>query len=133
MNGERERRARDGRDDARGEEQRAVLRPDATVLRSEAVIPRDNVVRPAPNRFSHILEEMHPYWFERSERTPQPDGMLPAGTSVLLLREEGDHCRVVTGTGLYVTVARANLREQPGAADSALPTASPLCHGPSSA
>ncbi|MEU1782786.1 hypothetical protein ABZ545_25375 [Streptomyces abikoensis] len=120
MNGEREHRARGGREDARGargEEKRAVLRPDTTVLRSEAVIPRDNVVRPAPNRFSHVLEEMHPYWFERSEQAPQPDGMLPAGTPVLLLREEGDHCRVVTGTGLYVTVARVNLRKLPGDGD----------------
>ncbi|MDT0453182.1 hypothetical protein [Streptomyces hesseae] len=120
MNGEREHRARDGREDARGargEEEHAVLRPDATVLRSEALIPRDNVVRPAPNRFSHVLEEMHPYWFERSERAPQPEGMLPAGTPVLLLREEGDHCRVVTGTGLYVTVAREGLRTLPALPD----------------
>ncbi|GAA2725498.1 MULTISPECIES: hypothetical protein [Streptomyces] len=113
MNGEREQRARDGREDARGEEKHAVLRPDATVLGAEAVIPRDNVVRPAPNRFSHVLEEVHPYWFERSERAPEPDGMLPAGTPVLLLREEGDHCRVVTATGLYVTVGRENLRRLP--------------------
>ncbi|MCD9195322.1 hypothetical protein [Streptomyces albireticuli] len=85
-----------------------VLRPDVTVLGAEALVPRDNV-RPAPNRFSHVLEQDQPYWFDRAEPHPRPDGTLAAGTSVVVLREEGERCRVVTGSGLYVSVDRASV------------------------
>ncbi|WP_424887109.1 hypothetical protein [Streptomyces sp. XH2] len=112
MNGEQDRRA-PGAHGPPGKEAHAVRRPDATVLGAESVVPRDNVVRPAPNRFSHVLTEWQPYWFDRTERALEPDGMLPAGTRVVVLREEGGHCRVVTGTGLYITVGRAGLRKLP--------------------
>ncbi|MBO0657406.1 hypothetical protein J1792_33250 [Streptomyces triculaminicus] len=92
-----------------------VSRPDVTVLGAEALVPRDNVVRPAPNRFSHVLEQDQPYWFDRAEPHPQPDGVLAAGTPVVVLREEeeGEQCRVVTGSGLYVSVDRASVGRLP--------------------
>ncbi|MFE0043736.1 hypothetical protein [Streptomyces albireticuli] len=90
-----------------------VLRPNVTVLGAEALVPRDNVVRPAPNRFSHVLEQDQPYWFDRAEPHPRPDGTLAAGTPVVVLREEAERCRVVTGSGLYVSVDRASVGKLP--------------------
>jgi hypothetical protein len=88
-----------------------VQRPDAVVLGEEALVPERNVVRPPPNRFTHELLVDEPYRLDRPERTDEPDGVLPARTQVVLLVEGPDRCRVVDGSGLYVEVRRASLRE----------------------
>ena len=92
-----------------------MLRPEALVLGGEALIPESNIVRPAPNRFTHELIVDEPYRFDRPERSREPDGVLPAGTPVVLLVEGDDRCRVVDGTGLSVEVRRASLRKLPDA------------------
>jgi hypothetical protein len=91
-----------------------VLRPEYVVLGEEAVVPAANVVRPPPNRFTHELVADEPYYFDRPEHGPEPDGVLPAGTKVVLLVQDNGSCRVVSGSGLYVRVRRASLRELPG-------------------
>jgi len=90
-----------------------MLRPDATVLGDEALVPASNLVRPAPNRFTDELVVDEPYWFDRAGRACGPDGVLPAGTPVVVLVEGADRCRVVDGNGLYVEVRRASLRKLP--------------------
>ena len=88
-----------------------VLRPEASVLADGALVPERNVVRPAPNRFTHQLRVDEPYRLDRCESPGEPDGVLPAGTPVALLVEGPDTCRVVDGSGLYVEVRRASLRK----------------------
>jgi hypothetical protein len=92
-----------------------ILRPEAVVLGGEALIPESNIVRPVPNRFTHELVVDEPYHFDRPERSREPDGILPAGTPVVLLVEGDDRCRVVDGSGLSVEVRRASLRKLPDA------------------
>jgi hypothetical protein len=92
-----------------------VLRPEALVLPDRAMVPEHNVVRPAPNRFTHKLLVDQPYRFDRPERTSEPDGVLAAGAPVVLLVEGPDRCRVVDGSGLYVEVRRASLGKLPDA------------------
>jgi hypothetical protein len=92
-----------------------ILRPDVSVLDDEALVPEQNVVRPAPNRFTHELLADEPYRFDRPERAGEPDGVLPAGTRVVLLVEGADSCRVVDGNGLYVEVSPTSLRKLPNA------------------
>jgi hypothetical protein len=63
------------------------LRPDPTVLAEKALIPEHNLVEPPPNRFTHELTVDEPYWYDRPamQRASEPDGVLPAGTPVVLM------------------------------------------------
>jgi hypothetical protein len=90
-----------------------VLRPEPVVLGDEALVPERNVIRPPPNHFTHELIVDEPYRFDRPEGTGEPDGVLPAGTPVVLLVDSPDRCRVVDGSGLYVEVRRGSLRKLP--------------------
>src|SRR6266508_5276152 len=78
-----------------------------------SLVPASNLVRPAPNRFTDELVVDEPYWFDRAGRACGPDGVLPAGTPVVVLVEGADRSRVVDGNGLYVEVRRASLRKLP--------------------
>lgn len=83
------------------------LRPEASVLGESSVIPPENQIRPAPNRFTHRLDQPEPFYFRDDAQAP--DGTLEAGTEVVVLREDGDRCRVADGRGLYVAVRSAAL------------------------
>ncbi len=89
-----------------------MLRPEAVVLGDEALVPPAHLVRPPPNRFTHELTVDEPYRFDRPGGGAGPEGVLPAGTPVVLLVEGDDRCRVVDGRGLYVEVRRSSLRER---------------------
>jgi hypothetical protein len=91
-----------------------MLRPPAVVLDKKALIPERNLVRPAPNHFTHELVVDEPYHFDRVNQLDEPDGVLPARTRVAVLVEGDERCRVVAGNGLYVEVRRASLRKLPG-------------------
>jgi hypothetical protein len=84
------------------------LRPEARVLGESSVIPPENQIRPAPNRFTHRLETAEPFYFR--DDAEAPDGTLEAGTEVVVLRRDGERCRVADGRGLYVVVHKAALR-----------------------
>jgi hypothetical protein len=92
-----------------------VLRPEATVLRDESLVPDTNFVDPPPNRFTHELVADEPYRLDRDTPGAEPDGVLRAGTPVIVLVEGSDRSRVVDDSGLYVEVSNANLRKLPGA------------------
>ncbi|MGW6913854.1 hypothetical protein ACWGB8_08535 [Kitasatospora sp. NPDC054939] len=92
-----------------------VRRPETSFLDSRSVVPRDNVVRPPPNRFTHTVTADQPYWYDSSTPGGPPDGIVPAGTAVVLLVRTGDRCRIVTPAGLYVAVACTHLRPLPDA------------------
>jgi hypothetical protein len=86
------------------------LRPKITVVEEAALVPGANLIQPAPNRFTHELSRDEPFRFDRVEPSGEPDGVLAAGTPVVLLVEGPERCRVVDGTGLYVEVRCSSLR-----------------------
>jgi hypothetical protein len=90
-----------------------VLRPEAVVLGDEALVPGSNLITPPPNVFTHQIVADEPYRFDGSPAGGPPDGILAAGTPVVVLVESGDRRRVADGTGLYVDVRRTNLQALP--------------------
>ena len=98
--------------DGRHEEPR-LLRPEYVVPGEESLVPATDLVRPAPHRPTHELVADGPYRLDRPGQDRGPDGVLPAGTPVAVLRDEDDRCRVVTASGPAVDVPRASLRELP--------------------
>lgn len=93
------------------------LRPDPTVLAEEALVPRHNLVDPPPTRFTHELASDEPYWYDRPRgrgRAGEPDGVLAAGTPVVLMVDGKQRSRIVDPQGRYVEVSTASLRELPG-------------------
>jgi hypothetical protein len=95
------------------ERHEGFLRPRFEILGEESLVPDANLVRPAPDRFTHELVRPEPYSYGADEG---PAGQLPAGTRVVLMEDDGSgRCRVVDGRGLYVEVARDSLRKLPEA------------------
>jgi hypothetical protein len=88
-------------------------RPDPTVLPDSALVPDGSLVRPAPTAFTHELTVEQSFHYASSDRTSPPDGVLPAGTKVVLLDDGGDVCHVVDGRGLHVATSCAGLRRLP--------------------
>jgi len=88
------------------------LRPRFEILGEDSLVPDDNLVRPAPDRFTHELVRAEPYFYRPGEA---PAGHLPAGAPVVLLTEDdgAGRCRVVDGRGLSVEVASDSLRRLP--------------------
>jgi hypothetical protein len=87
------------------------LRPEAVVLGEGSLVPPENQIQPAPNRFTHQLARREPFYFGSAPRSEKPDGHLDAGTKVVLLRHDGARCRVADGRGLYVEVGHESLTE----------------------
>lgn len=90
-----------------------VLRPAPVVLPDDAIIPPHNLVRPAPTRFTHELVVDEPYRFDRPRPRDEPDGVLPAGTPVVVLVDGAERSRVVDSAGRYVEVRTSSLRALP--------------------
>jgi hypothetical protein len=87
-----------------------MLRPEFVVVPDEALVPDANIIRPAPNRFTHEVIDDELYHFDRDGATDRPDGVLPAGTPVVVLVEGEELWRVADASGLYIEVHRTNLR-----------------------
>ena len=78
------------------------------------MVPDKNIIRPAPNQFTHELTRAQPFYFDGAQQGRPPDGELPAGAKVvLLLHDGGAYCRVADGRGLYVEVEHDALRRLP--------------------
>lgn len=86
------------------------LRPKAVVLPASAAVPAANLLQPAPNQFTHVVENEQPFFYRADQPGAKPDGMLPAGADVVLMRREGASlCHVVDARGLYVLTAYSGL------------------------
>lgn len=88
------------------------IRPEASILDENAIIPENNLILPAPNQFTHELIGSQPFYYDRPQQRASPAGQFSAGTRVVLLVYEGGrYCRVVDGRGLYVEVEYGSLRK----------------------
>jgi hypothetical protein len=87
-----------------------VLRPEVHALDESALVPESNVIRPTPTRFTHELTVDTPFRLDRTPTGSKPDGILPAGTPVVVTTTHGDRCRVVDGRGLAVDVPRDHVQ-----------------------
>lgn len=88
------------------------LRPETKVLPDEAMIPRKNIISPAPNQFTHELTRAQPFHYAGAQVGNTLEGMLPANTKVtLLFHDGGAYCWVVDGQGLYVEIECNALRK----------------------
>ena len=81
-----------------------IIRPEAVVLPESAIVPDRNVIRPAPNRFSHRLTRREPYYHDSQAAQDKPNGHFEPGTLVLLVCSHAARCRVADARGLYVEV-----------------------------
>ncbi len=87
------------------------LRPEATVLSEGALVPERNLIRPAPNQFTHAVTRSQPYYYGDLQPGTLPDGHFAAGTKVVLLVDDGGpSCRVANRQGLYVAIECAVLK-----------------------
>jgi hypothetical protein len=93
-----------------GDGEGRVLRPEVHVLDRSAMVPERNIVRPPPEHFTHELAVDEPFHLDRDVRRGEPDGILRAGTRVVVVATAEDRCRVVDGRGLTVDVRRSSLR-----------------------
>jgi hypothetical protein len=88
------------------------LRPEVELLPESAAIPDKNLISPAPNQFTHQLTRSQQYYFRDANPSLRPDGELPPGTKVVLLRYDGGrYCCVVDGRGLYVQVEHSGIEK----------------------
>ena len=90
---------------------KGFVRPEASILDESAIIPQENLISPAPAHFTHELKHSEPYYFSGVQRGKQPSGEFSAGTKVLLLKKDGNHCRVADEQGLVVEIDCDSLKE----------------------
>jgi hypothetical protein len=85
-------------------------RPEIVILPEGAAIPNPNLIRPAPNQFTHQLARSQPYYFNNAQQDASA-GEFPVDTKVVLLRYNGGrYCRVVDGRGIYVELEYDSLK-----------------------
>jgi hypothetical protein len=86
-----------------------MLRPRPIVLEEAALVPPHRLIKPPPNQFTHEVREPQPYYYDRTDASP--DGQFAAGAHVVLIRHDGDpHCFVIDSRGLCVVTPFAGLR-----------------------
>lgn len=90
---------------------KGFVSPETSILDESAIVPDKNLISPVPNQFSHELKRSQPYFFSGAKKTKQPDGEFSEGTKVLLVRKDGDLCRVADEQGLYVEVECDSLKK----------------------
>jgi hypothetical protein len=88
------------------------LRPEATVLGDDALVPDASTIRPPPNRFTHELTRPTAFVYA-VPGMEAPGGELPLGTHVLLVRNDGERAWVLDARGLYLQVPHGSLRLLP--------------------
>ncbi len=90
------------------------IRPKATVLPDSATIPDANLIRPAPDRFSHRVRAPQPYYYASPRNDDAPDGTFDTGAEVVVLSHAGGRwCHVADARGLHVVTAFDGLQALP--------------------
>ena len=89
-----------------------MIRPKAVVLDNDAMIPDRNIVKPAPNQFTHVVTQTKPYYYNGRENAKAPDGEFKQQTRVVLIRHDGGNdCWVASEEGLYAETDYRNLKK----------------------
>jgi hypothetical protein len=88
-----------------------MVRPSVSVLPESALVPEQNLLKPPPNQFSHVVTVDQPYYFQPPGPEIQAGGLFLAGTQVLLIaRTDGPMCHVADGRGIYVLTLYEGIR-----------------------
>ena len=90
---------------------KGFVSPEASILDESAIVPDENLISPPPNQFTHELKSSQPYYFSGVQQGRSPDGEFSAGTKVVLLVRDENHCRVADGRGLYVEIECDSLKK----------------------
>lgn len=89
---------------------KGMRRPKVTVLSDAALVPSHDLIQPAPNQFTHRLKHDQPFHYVGRGNSGKPDGILIAGTLVVLLfHDGGPQCHIVDGRGLHLSIPFAGL------------------------
>ena len=73
-------------------------------------MPEKNLISPPTNQFTHELARAQPYYYTAAHQGTSPDGVLQAGTKVVLLvYDGGKQCR-----GVGLPAVRQEEGEGPG-------------------
>lgn len=88
-------------------------RPDPTVLPDSSLIPDQALVQPPPTTFTHDLAVDEPFHYAGSDLSTPPDGVLAAGTRVVVVDNGGEVCQVIDGRGLRLWISSEGLRQLP--------------------
>jgi hypothetical protein len=86
------------------------IRPEATILDENTIVPDRNLISPAPNHFTHEVVQSQPFYFLDEGWDTKPAGQFGAGSSVLLVHRGRDRCWVIDARGLLVLTRCAGLK-----------------------
>lgn len=90
---------------------KGFVSPEASVLDENAIIPDENLMSPAPTKFTHELKRSQPYYYSQTKKSKKPAGKFSAGTKVLLVSKDGNRCRVADEQGLLVEIDCDSLKK----------------------
>jgi len=91
---------------------KGIIRPEATVLDENTIVPDQNLILPPPNQFTHEIAQTSPFFFTNFQQGTPANGEFLAGKKVVLLvYDGGDYCRVADGQGLYVETEYGSLKK----------------------
>jgi hypothetical protein len=90
---------------------KGFVTPEASILDESAIVPEENLMSPAPTKFTHELKHSQPYYFSQTKKSKQPDGEFSVGTKVLLVSKDDDRCRVADQQGLLVEIDCDSLKK----------------------
>lgn len=80
------------------------------MLPDSATIPDANLIRPAPDRFTHRVGSAQPYYYTVPRGADAGDGTFDAGAKVVVLSHTGGRwCHVADARGLHVVTAFSGL------------------------
>ena len=90
---------------------KGFTRPIPIVLANASLVPKENIISPAPNQFTHEVIRSTPYYVNDQHGKTKKAGELSAGTKVVILHRGKRYCQVVDGRGLYVAIACNSVRK----------------------
>jgi hypothetical protein len=90
---------------------KGMIQPESQVLPGAALVPDRNVIDPPPDRFTHTVTRVQPYFYAVPSENHAPDGHFQAGALVVLLKDQNPYCWVADAQGLYVATERDGLAQ----------------------
>ena len=85
------------------------VRPEASVLPDDALVPAANLLAAPPSHMTHMVRTSQPWFFEMPEGSVVPVGRFDAGTAVAVTARGDRFCKVADAQGLHVWTACSGL------------------------